>query len=79
MKRFHGPETRALIDLDDDAKATLTEAEAHVLERDVAKVGRAYGRGVCCRGSSRPARYYSATRSCLRRPSWRAWGSRSTS
>jgi hypothetical protein len=43
MKRINAPATRALIDIDDDAKRVLTEAETHVLERDVAKVGRAYG------------------------------------
>ncbi len=42
MKHFEGPETAAM--LADNRPVHLNEVEAKVLERDVARVGRAYGR-----------------------------------
>ncbi len=44
MKHFEGPETAALLANHQEQPAPLSETEAKVLERDVARVGRAYGR-----------------------------------
>ena len=44
MKHFEGPETAAMLAGHNDRPVHLSEIEAKVLERDVARVGRSYGR-----------------------------------